>query len=460
MKDFDTLNLSNLYKGNISKTKLAPDMLSEEALIYEQYVYSKRRHHNLVSEQKCCLECGNFLTEQEIRSILTEEFDDVQDDDDGEMPKCNMNGYVLYEGTKYVCIATGIKQPSQNVKTGPMIQIFMIVKDVHPVEAMKTGENVHVCFSCKHRPATDEERAKGIKGGACYVDVAKSVAQVYKTYRKGRYQNICGEKIPEPNDVDSYLKLGSATIEEIFSGRNVRFGAYGEPVLIPHPMVKKIISVASGHTGYTHTWMNPAFDAYKQFFMASADTDQEYEIAKRKGWRTFRVSTSWDMKPNEMICLNSWQNKTCFECLQCNGAGGNRRDIIIKVHGKSKSNFKGGELQSRDGASVAITKFGEEDDITDVYNPEDDSNPEKTKQQQELSSSQKVQIQKAEDIERKESEEKQQRKLDKKALAQREKLMGGQKIGQYNVPPTDKKLKAKSKSITKRIKTNPDLDEQ
>jgi hypothetical protein len=446
--------------------------------MYKQYLVSRRLNHNLISESKCCLECGKFMSKSEIGSMLLEQAD-TQDEDldhekfvEREMPKAGKkpNGYVIYEGSnkygKYACVATGVINTSSNIKTGPMIQIFMITPDIHPVEAIKSGENAIVCWHCKHKPATEAEKAKGIKGGACYVDVTKSVAQVYKAYQRGCYPNICSGNIPERNDMESYLQRGSGIIREIFSGRKVRFGAYGEPVLIPFPIVKLIAGVASGHTGYTHRWQESVFlnSGYKNFFMASVDSESEYDLAEKNGWRSFRVVTEWKLKQNEMICLNSWQEKTCFDCLQCNGASGNRRSIVIKVHGKSKSRFKD-DTASKDMATNVVSNFGEEGDTTVSYNAAEDQNAEQTKAIMSggHSKSQMKQIEIADEIEDREAEAKRQRRAQGAQKRKVQKQYMGRNI--YQNPATldqkkykgSKNRKIKSKDIASNLGAG-DLD--
>jgi hypothetical protein len=431
-----------LFRNRINK-----NMLNDKDLIFEQYKFSKRRQHNLISENKCCETCGVFLSESEIQMALELDEMDIFTEAAGKP-----NGYVIYEGTnvhgRYACIATGLVKPSANVKTGPMIQIFIINADVHPVEAVRQGKNLVQCYNCIHRPATDEEREKGIEGGSCYVDVGKSVAMVYKTYKKGCYPNICGDNKPEFGDSSSYLKLGADKIEEIFGGRKVRFGAYGEPINIPYPMIDMIAGVSSGHTGYTHQWKNPALAAYNKYLQASVDSPAEYKMAKAKGWRTFRVSTDWDLHEGEMICMNSWQDKTCAECLLC---GGNttkiKQDIIIKVHGKLKHKFK--------PSAEAIASMGHEGDPTQKYNPEDDVNPEMTERLMSLSPAQKKQVQKADEQEAREKQE----KADNRSLKSFIQATDKYKSEFYPNKPkkVDKNIRKQAKSILRTVRKNPEV---
>jgi hypothetical protein len=57
----------------------------------------------------------------------------------------NDNGLILFEDRKIVCIATGLKQSSKNIKTGDMIQSWILSKNVSPEIAIKTGTDKNIC---------------------------------------------------------------------------------------------------------------------------------------------------------------------------------------------------------------------------------------------------------------------------------------------------------------------------
>ena len=68
-------------------------------------------------------------------------------------------GFIAYEGpslidgAQIVVIVTGLKGPSKNRKTGNMVQTFILARDVHPLEALRSGEDASICGQCEHRPA-------------------------------------------------------------------------------------------------------------------------------------------------------------------------------------------------------------------------------------------------------------------------------------------------------------------
>ena len=48
---------------------------------------------------------------------------------------------------------------SRNPKTGPMVQLWILRADVHPMEAISTGTDSSICGGCKHRGANGRERS-------------------------------------------------------------------------------------------------------------------------------------------------------------------------------------------------------------------------------------------------------------------------------------------------------------
>jgi len=119
----------------------------------------------------------------------------------------------------------------------------------------------------------------------------------------------------------------------------VRFGAYGEPILLPLNVVKSLSTLSRKTTGYTHQWQKPTSNGYNQYFMASTHTESERIEATKLGYRSFYVAESEikGFKPlNAVNCpasKESDKNLTCIACGLCNGAiRGNKKDIYINKH--------------------------------------------------------------------------------------------------------------------------------
>lgn len=220
----------------------------------------------------------------------------------------NTNGFIVWENSTSVCIATGFSRRGKNRKTGDMIQLWFLPREVNPVQAALTGQDHVVCFGCPLRPAS---------GGKCYVNLGQAPLAVWRAWKAG-----------------NYAVMPSA---EIFRGRAVRFGAYGDPTLLPLALVQEITAVCNGWTGYTHRWANGLTVGYRRFFVASADSPEEQIQATSAGWRTFRVAprnSTWKFS-DEIGCPAAKENGgrvKCIDCQLCRGSAIKAKSIVIQQH--------------------------------------------------------------------------------------------------------------------------------
>ena len=220
------------------------------------------------------------------------------------------NGFVAYQGPSEIdgkpikAVVTGTTTPSANVKTGDMLQLFIMPMASKPSDAIRNGDDASVCGDCVHRPSVAKTNGKA----ACYVEVGKSVNAVYKA----QYPLHAEAKRKPP----------------------IRLGAWGEPTAMPFETVARLTT--DGHTGYTHQWRtcDPRF---KQYLMASVDSAAEYAQATAIGWRTFRVRKhDAPTLENESVCPASkegGQRVQCDSCGLCKGATIAARNIVIADHG-------------------------------------------------------------------------------------------------------------------------------
>ena len=234
------------------------------------------------------------------------------------------DGIILYEGPSLldgapiVAIATGIANKSKNSKTGAMVQTWILRGDVHPIDALRSGQDASICGDCRHRG--DHGKAR-----TCYVNMM-GPSQVWKAYKAGGYQS-----------------LSAATTPLAFSGRTVRLGSYGDPAAIPVRHWTNALRYAKVWTGYTHAWRR--FSELNGLCMASVDTEQEAQEAQLKGWRTFRIRGSRDpLMPGEVVCPASQEAGKKTTCELCRACGGNsskaRAPIAIVAHGQGARNFE------------------------------------------------------------------------------------------------------------------------
>lgn len=236
-------------------------------------------------------------------------------------------GASIFDGSPYVVIMP--LTPSGNSKTGKMLQTYIIRSGVNPVAAVQSGRDLAICGSCPLRglPRFKAKRSKRSKLRACYVNVGQGPAMVYKALQRKRYVDYV------PAIHDRYIV-----------GRKIRFGTYGEPVLIPLELVEKLSSISSGWTGYTHQWSNPSLQQYRKYFMASVHGltgPDSREHAKHLGWRTFRTTSDGLPAANEILCPASKEagrRLTCFQCNLCDAEGRRKVgleavDVYIPTHG-------------------------------------------------------------------------------------------------------------------------------
>ena len=217
-----------------------------------------------------------------------------------------MPGIILWEGKSeldgkpIVLIAI---DHSSNSKTGDMVQTYILRSDIHPVEAMQSGEDQSICGNCTH------------KGATCYVNVAYGPSQVYKAYKAGKYLSVPAYQFT----------------------RSVRLGTYGDPAAVHQTVWQSLMQQHPPHTGYTHQWAHKRFRYLKEWCMASCDTPQEQVKASWMGWRTFTVTLKGEIRDKEILCPASEELNhatTCTTCMACGGSSSKvKANIYIPVHG-------------------------------------------------------------------------------------------------------------------------------
>jgi hypothetical protein len=181
-------------------------------------------------------------------------------------------GYTIFEGKSPITgddIIAVITLKSTNIKTGNMASMWILHKDLSPIEASKQGKDESICGMCPHRHNL---------GGACYVTLFQAPLQVWKSYHKGNY--------PKVNDMT------------IFEGMSVRFGN-----VIPIDILVQLKSVVKNSTSYTHQWKTESDnESLKAVSMASVDNKEEATLAIENNWRYFRVTNDIsDMVYNVLI---------------------------------------------------------------------------------------------------------------------------------------------------------------
>jgi len=246
--------------------------------------------------------------------------------------KAPVTGYVLWEGKSWydgsdiVAIAT---LHSDNVKTGDMIQVWILSARHSPLVAAKRGYDAATCGNCVFRSFI-QRRARGRRASAamrallrsksCYVELGKAPNGIYGAYRRKRYPLWDGDL-------------------SLFHGRKVRFGAYGDPAFLPVALVARIAAAADGSTGYTHQWRDPRSSWARKFLMASCDAPGDIDDALASGWRYFYAKSKSDAVPvGSIVCPaanESGKRVQCIDCTLCDGVqydNDRRKSITIDTH--------------------------------------------------------------------------------------------------------------------------------
>ena len=229
----------------------------------------------------------------------------------------NATGFVFYrgpsmlDGAPIVGIAT---LHSRNVKTGNMVQTWIMREDIAPHTATKTGHDTSVCGDCPLRPS---------ESGVCYVLTFQGPRQIWESYHGGTYADYTSDGYAQSDAVD---------------GRMVRLGAYGDPAAIPRDAWDALLQDAKGCTGYTHQWRRPEYQWLQSYCQASCDSPRDVIDATRSGWGTFYVIPPHNDDANlrvggtKMIaCPYTKTGVQCAHCGLCNGRS--KRNIVVRAHG-------------------------------------------------------------------------------------------------------------------------------
>ena len=183
----------------------------------------------------------------------------------------------------------------------------MIVVAIVPTEAAKRGFDKGICGDCP---------LKLSQTGSCYVNMLP-VNNIYRKYATG-----------------SYPKFSANEIEVVKRYQYpIRIGSYGDPTAVPFDVWEPIISASGRYTGYTHQF-HKCDSRWKQYLMASVQSESEACIAQSQGWRTFRIiAPDTPLSENEILCSHTQDDRIqCETCLLCDGAS-SKPNIADRVHG-------------------------------------------------------------------------------------------------------------------------------
>lgn len=217
------------------------------------------------------------------------------------------------DGNPYVAV---LVLRSENSKTGDMAQVFILRPDMHPSEAIASGDDRTICGDCPHRRRWSPELGRFVR--SCYVDVGKSVGAVWRAFSRGSYPDWAPEH-------SHHLR-----------GRRIRWGAYGDPAILTERVVRELSAIADGHTGYTHQWRQPWAAWARGLFQASCDSFADYLAATAAGWRTFAVVPQGAAPYSGKLCPATAEGSQA-QCLTCRLCDGAKTDVYVEAHGAGAS---------------------------------------------------------------------------------------------------------------------------
>ena len=190
------------------------------------------------------------------------------------------------------------------------------------MDAKHTSAN---CLDCPFRDGTCYTHKPVQSSG--FLSMLRSIARQYPTW----------DDIPAWNRVANPIKVHEFAPyrDAIRKHGYVRFGSYGEPVLLPLSVVRYLAGDAKSWTGYTHAWKNPLYRAYREYFMAST-SDADRGKAELMGWREFcAIAPTSEHKPF-VPCPASQEagfKSHCAKCGLCSGTTGKgSKSVAIALH--------------------------------------------------------------------------------------------------------------------------------
>ena len=218
---------------------------------------------------------------------------------------------------------------SQNKKIG----MGYIIQTYHfSIDQIKENSLVNDKESCLDCPLSFNQNNG--KSGGCYTHKGMQLMGL-KSMIRSLNKKLHTIQEFRTSDFNSFI----TKIKNTYPVDLVRFGAYGEPVLLSLDVVKVLSEMAPKTTGYTHQWNKPKYNGYNQFFMSSTHTETERTQAKKLGYRSFFVATSeisGFKNENAVNCPASKEsnlNLSCIACGLCNGAKkGIKKDVYINKH--------------------------------------------------------------------------------------------------------------------------------
>ena len=248
--------------------------------------------------------------------------------------------WIGVDGDAIILTVSGLLTPSVNGKTSDMLQAIIMPEDLMPSDAIKTGQDAIVCGGCPLRPGSDGD------GPTCYVWTWRGPDGVWRaTHGTDTVRSI----------TDTIAPLRGCSDPSVGHNRNVcesrshttdrpvpiRLGTWGDPALIPLPILRELAAPGRLSTGYSHQWKT-CDPEYRRWLMASIDggnAEADRAEANARGWSTYRVRAKGEAPlPGSVECPYTGRadSVTCSTCGLCCGSeswlnGKPRKPLNVEV---------------------------------------------------------------------------------------------------------------------------------
>ena len=231
---------------------------------------------------------------------------------------CIYDGPSMLDGVDIVALASGLTKDSDNPKTSAMLQVDILLKDIKPQEAIKTGKDISICGVCT------------LRGNECYVNAWQSQNSKWQSFQRGNVPYLTPTRVGEICN---------------FNNLPIRLGSYGDPSALRVDTIKELLTAANtGHTGYTHQWTHPNFDPrIFDYCMASVDHINTVEKLRKlypANVRYYRMADDiTTLSADEIICpsdpnklnIDGTRTVTCNKCRLCNGLSMKAKNIVTEI---------------------------------------------------------------------------------------------------------------------------------
>lgn len=240
------------------------------------------------------------------------------------------NGIVVYRGPSELGggnVVAIITFRTENRKIGKMAQLWILPDNgLSPLAAVQAGQNQSACGNCALQGQWDAILGK-VRNRVCYVNLGQGPRSIHSALSKGRYPAVSLERALE-----------------LIRGLKLRLGAYGDPAALPIDLIEALVSVSSGHTGYSHQlfWIDrPKAERLAKLVMVSCHNRAQLEEAQRRNWRAFAVVTeSQRAQSTDLVeCPAYTRGISCEQCLLCRGASLKARSVFVIAHAAVGSNL-------------------------------------------------------------------------------------------------------------------------